>query len=65
MGSAVPPRQHVYNALFPCYIEVCAVTQLHQTGAKPGGWGGHATLFVNRIPSCRIVWLGWMNVRPT
>ena len=47
MGSAVPPRQHVYNALFPCYIEVCAVTQLHQTGAKPGGWGGHATLFVN------------------
>jgi hypothetical protein len=26
---------------------VCAVTQFHQKGAKPGGWGGHATLFVN------------------
>jgi len=26
---------------------VCAVTQLHQIGAKPGGWGGHATLFIN------------------
>ena len=47
MGSALPPQQHTYNALFPCYVEVCAVTQFHQTGAKPGGWGGHATLFVN------------------
>jgi hypothetical protein len=22
-------------------------------------------LSFNRMPSCRIVWLGWMNVRPT
>ncbi len=47
MGSALRPQQHLYNALFPCYVEVCAVTQFHPAGAKPGGWGGHATLFVN------------------
>ena len=39
--------QGVYNSLFPYYVEICAVTQFHQKGAKPGGWGGHATLFVN------------------
>src|SRR5437763_4171465 len=37
----------VYNRLFPYYIEVCAVTQYHRRGAKPGGWGGHATIFMN------------------
>ncbi len=39
--------QRSYNLLFPYYVEVCAVTQFHQKGAKPGGWGGHATLFTN------------------
>jgi hypothetical protein len=39
--------QRIYNSLFPYSVEVCAVTQLHQIGAKPGGWGGHATLFLN------------------
>src|SRR6266702_1322721 len=39
--------QRTYNALFPYSVEVCAVTQVHQVGAKPGGWGGHATLFIN------------------
>jgi hypothetical protein len=39
--------QRIYNSLFPYSVEVCAVTQLHQIGAKPGGWGGHATLFIN------------------
>src|SRR5207245_9082705 len=37
----------IYNALFPYYIEACAVTQYHRRGAKPGGWGGHATLFMD------------------
>src|SRR5438552_1912127 len=37
----------VYNSLFPLYIEACAVTQYHRRGAKPGGWGGHATIFMN------------------
>src|SRR5438552_17775937 len=37
----------VYNRLFPYYIEACAVTQYHKRGAKPGGWGGHATIFMN------------------
>ena len=36
-----------YNSLFPYSVEVCAVTQFHQLGAKPGGWGGHATLFID------------------
>ena len=40
-------EQHTYNLLFPYSVEVCAVTQFHQIGAKPGGWGGHATLFIN------------------
>jgi len=41
------PAQRTYNSLFPYSVEVCAVTQFHQIGAKPGGWGGHATLFIN------------------
>jgi hypothetical protein len=39
--------QLIYNSLFPYYVEVCAVTQYQRKGAKPGGWGGHATLFLN------------------
>jgi len=39
--------QRTYNSLFPYSVEVCAVSQFHQIGAKPGGWGGHATLFIN------------------
>jgi hypothetical protein len=50
-AGAVAPgttqSQRTYNALFPHSVEVCAVTQFHQIGAKPGGWGGHATLFIN------------------
>ena len=38
--------QRVYNSLFPHYVEICAVTQYHKRDAKPGGWGGHATMFV-------------------
>src|SRR6267378_7249339 len=41
------PADRAYNSLFPYSVEVCAVTQFHQIGAKPGGWGGHATLFIN------------------
>ena len=41
------PAQRTYNALFPYSVEVCALTQVHQVGAKPGGWGGHAILFIN------------------
>ena len=37
----------IYDTLFPLYIEACAVTQYHRRGAKPGGWGGHATIFMN------------------
>jgi hypothetical protein len=44
---AASEAQRAYNALFPYYAEVCALTQLHRKGAKPGGWGGHATLFLN------------------
>jgi len=36
-----------YNAMFPYYVEVCALTQYRRKGANPGGWGGHATLFIN------------------
>jgi hypothetical protein len=45
--SGRTPAQRTYNSLFPYSVEVCAVTQFHQIGAKPGGWGGHATLFIN------------------
>lgn len=38
--------QRVYNTLFPHYVEVCVVTQLHRKGGQPGGWGGHASLFL-------------------
>ena len=41
--------QRIYNALFPYYVEVCAVTQLHKRGETPGGWGGHATMFMNGV----------------
>ncbi len=41
------PAPRIYTSLFPYAVEVCAVTQFHQIGAKPGGWGGHATLFIN------------------
>jgi hypothetical protein len=52
-----------YNSLFSYSVEVCAVTQFHQIGAKPGGWGGHAALFINgaevdpgsRYPRLRLV----------
>lgn len=36
-----------YSVLFPSSVEVCAVTQYRRKGAKPGGWGGHATLFIS------------------
>jgi len=39
--------QRVYNTLFPYYIEACAVTQYHKRGDTPGGWGGHAAIFMN------------------
>jgi hypothetical protein len=39
--------QRVYNALVPYYAEVCVVTQYHHRATAAGGWGGHATLFVN------------------
>lgn len=38
--------QRIYNALFPYYAEVCVVTQYHKKGAQPGGWGGHAGMFL-------------------
>jgi len=34
------------DRLTPYYVEVCAVTQLRRRGARPGGWGGHATMFI-------------------
>ena len=46
-GRKRTTEQPTYNTLFPYSVEVCAVTQFHQIGAKPGGWGGHATLFIN------------------
>jgi hypothetical protein len=39
--------QRIYDTLFPYYVEVATVTQYHKRGDKPGGWGGHATMFVN------------------
>lgn len=41
-----PDPQRTYNSLFPYYAEVCAVSQYHKKGAKPGGWGGHAGMFI-------------------
>lgn len=41
------PAQHTYNSLFPYYAEACVVTQYHKKGATPGGWGGHASMFLN------------------
>jgi hypothetical protein len=40
------PSPDPYNALFPYSVEVCAVTQYRRKGAKPGGWGGHATMLL-------------------
>jgi hypothetical protein len=39
--------QQIYNSLFPYYAEVCVLTQLRRRGGTPGGWGGHASLFLN------------------
>jgi hypothetical protein len=39
--------QRIYNAIFPYYAEVCVITQYHRKGATPGGWGGHASLFLH------------------
>ena len=39
--------QGIYNAIFPYYAEVCVVTQYHKKGSTPGGWGGHASLFLH------------------
>ena len=39
--------QGIYNAIFPYYAEVCVVTQYHKKGSRPGGWGGHASLFLH------------------
>ena len=47
--EAAARAQRIYNTLFPYYVEVCAVTQLHKRGATPGGWGGHATMFMNGV----------------
>jgi hypothetical protein len=47
VAPGTTPAERAYNSLFPYSVEVCAVTQFHQIGAKPGGWGGHATLFIN------------------
>ena len=41
------PAQRTYHSLFPYSVEVRAVSQFHQIGAKPGDWGGHATLFID------------------
>lgn len=49
MDALASGAQRIYNALFPYYVEVCAVTQLHKRGARPGGWGGHATMFMNGV----------------
>lgn len=56
--------QRIYNAIFPYYAEVCVVTQYHKKGAAPGGWGGHAGMFMNGAeiepradyPRLRLVW---------
>ncbi|MBI5201393.1 MAG: hypothetical protein HY925_07390 [Elusimicrobia bacterium] len=42
-----PEAQGVYNALFPYYAEICAVTVFEKKGSKPGGSGGHAIMFIN------------------
>lgn len=39
--------QRIYDAIFPYYAEVCVVTQYHKRGSTPGGWGGHASLFLH------------------
>ena len=39
--------QRLYNTLFPYHAEVCTLTQYNLKGTPPGGWGGHATMFLN------------------
>jgi hypothetical protein len=39
--------QRIYDAIFPYYAEVCVLTQYQKKGATPGGWGGHASLFLH------------------
>ena len=50
----IPPE--IYNLLFPHYVQICTMTQYvgverdesgKVVGRKEGGWGGHATLFIN------------------
>jgi hypothetical protein len=61
--SGSQQAQRVYDALFPNHVEVCAVTQYRRKRFKPGGWGGHATMFVTgaeierdaRYPRLRLV----------
>lgn len=42
-----PEAQRVYNALFPYYAEICTVSQYKRRGTAGGGFGGHATMFLN------------------
>ena len=46
-ASGAAGTQRLYNALLPYYAEVCALSQSKRIGVKPGGWAGHAALFLN------------------
>src|SRR5438094_8969118 len=46
---AAMDEQRLYDSLFPYYAEVCTVTQLARRGERPGGWGGHATMFLGGV----------------
>lgn len=42
-----PEAQRLYNTLFPYYAEVCTVSQYKRKRTEGGGFGGHATMFLN------------------
>lgn len=47
LAPASDEAQRVYNTLFPYYAEICTVSQYRRRGEKPGGTGGHATMFLH------------------
>ena len=41
----------VYDALYPYYVEICALSQIRSTFAKHGGSAGHAVMYLKGV--CR------------
>ncbi len=47
----IRPDPLIYDALFPYYVEICAVSQIRAHFAKHGGSPGHAVMYLKEV--CR------------